>query len=530
MGNKTHQLSATKGGKKIASKQASSSGGSRNPREKPATSRKTTVSPPPPPLPPHNLSAQPSNCDGEQLASQQAILDAFAGAYKAALTSSSRDARIQRIKDALYRRDFAEAFAKASWRGDCGEEIEDEDKIDEEEESSLDFYAARWSPTRALCYASVLEGMKDILVNQGLISTNIIGTDDESACPTMFTGEEGSPCDSKNNSPFPVMQRHRKCHEQLRHLNILALGGTPAELAAAASFTASFNHDEAKRPHQYQDQESALLHTSVKLVDLAPWGPAIRKLETQLFDPDFLPLPSSPSTSSPATPSSPFLAPTFHPVDIFSLPSACSLFPFFSPSSSPSVAPAGHSNKGQQEAPSPTLITLLFTLNELYTSSGGMSKPTHLFLSLSAIVPHGSLLLVIDSPGSYCEMAVGASRNTVTSTSKTKEAAAAASVAAMVLEDDAGTEGNKTESRNDKTRKYPMHWLLDYILLRCVPDADADGPEEAGRGEKPRAKKLCKWEKLQTKESVWFRLDRTLKYPMKLEDMRYQMHLYRARR
>ena len=38
------------------------------------------------------------------------------------------------------------------------------------------------------------------------------------------------------------------------------------------------------------------------------------------------------------------------------------------------------------------------------------------------------------------------------------------------------------------------------------------------------------WEKLESADSVWFRLAEGLRYPIQLENMRYQMHLYRARR
>ncbi|KAI0007944.1 hypothetical protein F4779DRAFT_619148, partial [Xylariaceae sp. FL0662B] len=118
----------------------------------------------------------------------------------------------------------------------------------------------------------------------------------------------------------------------------------------------------------------------------------------------------------------------------------------------------------------PLLVTLLFTLNELYTS-GGVGRTTALLRNVSAAVPHRSLLLVVDSPGSYSEAAVG------------KEA-----------------------------RRYPMQWLLDHTLLQ----ADRLPPE------------CCRWDKLESHDSVWFRLLEGLRYPIALENMRYQMHLYRA--
>ena len=79
---------------------------------------------------------------------------------------------------------------------------------------------------------------------------------------------------------------------------------------------------------------------------------------------------------------------------------------------------------------------------------------------------------MVDSPGSYSETAVGA-----------------------------------------QAKRYPMHWLLDKILL----DTEEGEPVVEGR----------RWEKRESQTSVWFRLDAALKYPIPLEDMRYQLHLYR---
>ena len=114
------------------------------------------------------------------------------------------------------------------------------------------------------------------------------------------------------------------------------------------------------------------------------------------------------------------------------------------------------------------LVTIMFTLNELYSTS---VPKTQRFLShLTATMRFGSLLLVVDSPGSY-----------------------------------------STVSINGAEKKYPMQWLLDHTLVGPKTDED-------------RAKK---WEKLVENESKWFRLPEALQYPVELENMRYQIHLYR---
>jgi 25S rRNA (uracil2843-N3)-methyltransferase len=119
----------------------------------------------------------------------------------------------------------------------------------------------------------------------------------------------------------------------------------------------------------------------------------------------------------------------------------------------------------------PLLITLLFTLNELYTSS--ITQTTAFLLKLTAATVQGTVLLVVDSPGSYSEATVG----------------------------------------KDK-KKYPMQWLMDRTLL---------GDQGAAREERDAPK----WEKVMGDESRWFRMPEKLKYPISLENMRYQIHLFR---
>ncbi|KAI7239379.1 hypothetical protein KC330_g1998 [Hortaea werneckii] len=116
------------------------------------------------------------------------------------------------------------------------------------------------------------------------------------------------------------------------------------------------------------------------------------------------------------------------------------------------------------------LVTLMFTLNELY--SANMAATQHLLERLTDSMQLGSHLLVVDSPGSY-----------------------------------------STVSINGAEKKYPMQWLLDYTLL--------------GSGQKKGKDDGAKWAKVESDESRWFRLSPDLRYPIDLENMRFQMHLYR---
>lgn len=112
--------------------------------------------------------------------------------------------------------------------------------------------------------------------------------------------------------------------------------------------------------------------------------------------------------------------------------------------------------------PVKTLVTLFFTLNELFTA-GGLGAAATFLLRLTNAAPAGTVLLVVDSPGSYAETAVGA-----------------------------------------QAKRYPMKWLLDRFLTQ---DEGA-------------------WKKVHEDDSAWFRLTSALTYPIRLEDMRYQTHLY----
>lgn len=127
------------------------------------------------------------------------------------------------------------------------------------------------------------------------------------------------------------------------------------------------------------------------------------------------------------------------------------------------------------------LVTLMFTLGELYNTS--ISSTTNLLLSLTMLLAPGALLLVVDSPGSYSTV---------------------------------DFEQSSRSDVGDTRKRYPMQWLLDHTLL-----------ESAAIGTSKNASAERQWEKLESRESEWFRLSNDLRYPVALEDMRYQLHLYR---
>lgn len=132
-----------------------------------------------------------------------------------------------------------------------------------------------------------------------------------------------------------------------------------------------------------------------------------------------------------------------------------------------------------------TLCTIMFTLNELFSTS--IPKTTKFLLDLTSLMPKGSHLIVIDSPGSYSEIKLPRDRD--------------------------------TSETPTETKKYPMKYLLDLVLLESVQRIH--GQIHAQK----------QWEKIESEDSRWFRIDPTdrekLKYPVELENMRYQIHLYR---
>lgn len=129
------------------------------------------------------------------------------------------------------------------------------------------------------------------------------------------------------------------------------------------------------------------------------------------------------------------------------------------------------------------VISLMFTLNELFSTS--ISKTTQLLLRMTDIASPGTILMVVDSPGSYSTLSF--------------------------------SKNESSETQQQQQRQYPMKFLLDHTLLSV-----AEGS----------------WEKLVSQDSRWFRKDANHKLHynvdleggqgfIRLEDMRFQIHVYR---
>ncbi|KXH57720.1 hypothetical protein CSAL01_11599 [Colletotrichum salicis] len=395
------------------------------------------------------------------LTHQQRLLSSFASAFQPVLASPAFATILQEVKAALYARDFDAAFTSAK-------------------AENLDAYAARWSPTRSLAYAVVLlsiaehleglevqvkkaedqagaqpvaEGAEVAEVAEGLEKLIVedktddaprdlnSSTDDQDAvpptpAPPAAEDDAVTPPPASEPSETTTTPKTTQIEKEIK---ILSIGGGAAELAALAA---------------YLSQQPSYLKGTITLLDAAPWSPVVSKLHAALTVP--------PPVSRYANEAQATAAALVEP--------AARLFPYFAQLDA--LAMTREELSRTLGGTDPVLVTLLFTLNELYTAAG-IGKTTAFLLNLTATVPFGSLLLVVDSPGSYSEAAVG-----------------------------------------KESKKYPMQWLMDHTLVN-KPEKDGVFPG-------------CRWEKVESNDSVWFRLADSLNYPISLENMRYQMHLYRA--
>ncbi|GKT91167.1 hypothetical protein Ct61P_09017 [Colletotrichum tofieldiae] len=274
---------------------------------------------------------------------------------------------------------------------------------------ALDAYAARWSPTRALGYAAVFLGIEEYLEElEAEVKVEAKAEDGDEAEAEARAEETGDPRT-----------------ELTKSIRMLSIGGGAAEIAAFAAYLSQ--------------QPSRSLGGTMALLDSAPWDDAVAKLHDALTTPP--PLSKYANAAAKAA-----------NVAIIEADRLTSSF------TQQDVLAMTRDQLSQKLGDEPLLVTLLFTLNELYTTAG-IGKTTAFLLDLTATVPLGSLLLVVDSPGSYSEAAVG-----------------------------------------KDSKKYPMQWLMDHTLVTK--------PEKEGVAEG------CRWEKLESHDSVWFRLADSLKYPI----------------
>ncbi|KAI9777775.1 MAG: hypothetical protein M1839_008570 [Geoglossum umbratile] len=346
----------------------------------------------------------------------QLLLNVFGNAFPARYPLDT--SLIQQVKQHLYNRDFEKAFGH---------------------EEYLEAYAVRWSSSRALGYANIFADISEHL-------------------PSDFQKVDGASEaeDVVENSPDGLKVQGEMSQSPASGdgtLNVVCLGGgAGAEIVGLAGFL----------HHLQASTTPGLRPTRLKVtaVDVANWSSVVHVLGANVTTAPPLSKYSSEKAKAANTPlvCGDDFSVTFLQCDLLD---------------------ADIDRLGLLVKES-NLITLMFTLNELYTSS--VPQTTKFLLSLGSLVRSGTLLLVVDSPGSYSTIEIGGSGSNKGSAAKTE-------------------------------KRYPMHWLLDHTLVETSSD-DTSGQQH------PR------WKKVLSDSSRWFRLPDGLRYPIELENMRYQIHLY----
>lgn len=375
---------------------------------------------------------------------QQLLLNVFKNAFSTQFDDNLQ-AVIQNIKQQLFNRDFEKAFGS---------------------EAYLEAYAIRWSPSRALAYLEILCSLPH-LSNQLLDSSrggaaqsgeaeHPAGTCEEVAYDTHVEERATVP------PPYTLMPTR-----PLGRIKIACLGGgAGAEVVAFAGYLrylCSSAISSTQSSKESSDSGSGTrIDFDIAAVDIADWSMVVHTLSTGVSS---LPPVSKYASAALKAVNAPLLnsdnfGVNFYREDVLNMD--VQLMASILQDTS--------------------LVTLMFTLNELYTAS--MSGTTNFLLSLTYILEPGSLLLVVDSPGSYSTVDVGKDAN----------------------KDDLST----------TPKKYPMQRLLDHTLLEASTIGSSRNTTLGGQ-----------WEKLISDDSRWFRLPEELKYPIDLEDMRYQLHVYR---
>ncbi|KAM0796522.1 hypothetical protein BDR22DRAFT_795586, partial [Usnea florida] len=288
-------------------------------------------------------------------------------------------------------------------------------------ESFLQAYAMRWSPSRALAYTQIFQ------TSEAMLSA--------------------------------MSRMHASSTKKI----VCIGGGAGAELVALGAFLQLnlIRHPCANNHDPENKSKISSPDFAITIMDIANWSPVLKELH---------------SCMTAAPPISEYSSSVAKAANVALIsPTACTLS-FMQED----ILGLKKENLAARFT-GVVLVTLMFTLNELYSTS--INSTTNLLLSLTIVLAPGALLLVVDSPGSYSTVSV---------------------------------EGPSSTGDSGTRKRYPMQWLLDHTLL-----------ESAAIGDSKNASVERQWEKLESRESEWFRLSSELRYPVTLEDMRYQLHLYR---
>lgn len=354
---------------------------------------------------------------------QQLLLNIFRTTFPICQDYEALKPMLTEIKKALDARDIERAFGGLD---------------------SMEVYAARWSPSRALCYAAVLaelcEEFGEETCIQILLKRESINTNRSSESSSNVARSAKAVCfggGAAEIMAFGALLRYLYPDSDMMTTQSVSVSGSTSPLSGLGS-----------------SSPSPLL--DLHLVDAASWAAAICSLESGLTTPPTL---SKYASASARANNAAFICPytlktSFQQCDILH---------------------ADQDELGSMIGKKPALITLLFTLNDFLVSN--VAKSTAFFLKLSNAAPKNSLLLMIDNLDATSEIILG-----------------------------------KDDQVKEK-KAYPMHYLLDMVLTEKQMSAAAD--------QKPA------WEKLLGDQSRHFRIPEGLKYPIGLENLKFQVYLYK---
>jgi len=237
-------------------------------------------------------------------------------------------------------------------------------------------------------------------------------------------------------------------------------GVGPADLMAFGAilrnFTTSQSNSMLQTVTTLQSFESPIPMLDIQLINASNWTAVLSLLQTGLTTEPVL---SKYASASARANNAPFISPSL----LTSSFQKCN------------ILEASQEEIGIMIGEEAALITLFFTIGDLLALS--VPKCTAFLLKLTHAAPKDGLLLIIDSLDSSAE---------------------------FTLEKDEEGKGRK---------KYPMHYLLDMILLEKQLPSLVD--------------RSSAWEKLVEDQSRLFKVAAELKYPLSLENIKFQVHLYK---
>ncbi len=355
---------------------------------------------------------------------EQLLLNIIRTAIPVCQEYDSLKPTLQEVRLAISGGDFERAFYRLDW---------------------LEAYTARWTPSRALCCATFLVDLcKEF---QDEFWTN------------CFVGAQ-----AKQSKSIEAVKGDAKDG----HLKAVCFGGGATETIAFAGalryFRAQSLIPRSIQTGPYPETLTGEATTSpftpilnLHLIDMADWKPVVSTLMSGLITPPVLSKYASQTAKdkNAAFITADVLRTSFLKSDIL---------------------------KASQEdlisilGSQPSLITIFFTLNDMFAFS--TAKTTAFLLKLTLAAPTDSLLLVVDS---------------VKSMQATTE---------------------KDEVWKEK-RKFGLHNLLDLVLM----DKHVSRPVNM----------TSAWEELVRDPIRLFKLAEGLQFPIGLENMRFQVHLFKKR-